>query len=67
VRSNGAVEVHGSGEFDVAALPKCPGYDRAWAAAHRCKAVEHGWTESDPGMTLVFDHASGRLVDLRCE
>ena len=67
VRSGGATEVHGAGEFEVVELPACDKYDRAWAAARGCKAVDHGATESQPGMTLVFDHRTDRLEDVRCE
>lgn len=66
IRSGGAPEAHGPGEFEVAPLPQCGGYDRVWAREHGCAAVEHGTTESQAGATLVFDHAQGKLVDVRC-
>jgi len=50
----------------LAMTTNCTGknFDRAWAEAHSCPVLGYGGTESGGGSLAVFDHASGKLVEL---
>lgn len=70
------VEVHGRTNY-LSAAPFKPGcgekleerVDLDWAKAHTCLALEYGAYDHHPATTLLFDHRSGKLVELQlgCE